>query len=349
MALEMKRNEERFRFVKWAMQAYKGIRLMPPGWGILHQLNLEFLAPGFLEKDGVCYPGHARRHRLAHVHDRRARRGRLGRGRHRSRSGGARPAGLFPDARRGRRARDRRVEARRHGDRPRAHRDRNAAPGESRRQVRRVLRRGREEPDAAGPRDDFEHGGRVRRDDRLFPGRRADVQISGADRTRRRARARSREVLSRARLFRRRTRRRSRLHPRDRARPCERHAERRGTEAPAGPHCAAGHQKPLRKRAHRIGRERRLWQRRGAIESEWRAGRSRRRRHRCDHLLHEHFEPGRHARCRSGREKSGRARAACETVGKNVAHAGFHRRQQISRGGRPAALSRQAGICRRGL
>jgi aconitate hydratase len=56
MALEIKRNEERFRFVKWAMQAYKGIRLMPPGWGILHQLNLEFLAPGFLEKDGVCYP-----------------------------------------------------------------------------------------------------------------------------------------------------------------------------------------------------------------------------------------------------------------------------------------------------
>ncbi len=56
MALEIKRNEERFRFVKWAMQAYKGIRLMPPGWGILHQLNLEFLAPGLLEKDGVCYP-----------------------------------------------------------------------------------------------------------------------------------------------------------------------------------------------------------------------------------------------------------------------------------------------------
>jgi aconitate hydratase len=56
MKLEIERNEERFRFVKWAMQAYKGIRLMPPGWGILHQLNLEFLAPGFLEKDGVVYP-----------------------------------------------------------------------------------------------------------------------------------------------------------------------------------------------------------------------------------------------------------------------------------------------------
>ena len=56
MALEIERNDERFRFVKWAMQAYNGIRLMPPGWGILHQLNLEFLAPGYLEKDGVCYP-----------------------------------------------------------------------------------------------------------------------------------------------------------------------------------------------------------------------------------------------------------------------------------------------------
>ena len=56
MELEVKRNEERFRFVKWAMQAYDGLRLLPPGWGILHQLNLEFLAPGFLEKDGVAYP-----------------------------------------------------------------------------------------------------------------------------------------------------------------------------------------------------------------------------------------------------------------------------------------------------
>jgi len=56
MKLEISRNQERFRFVKWAMQAYDGIRLMPPGWGILHQLNLEFLAPGYLERDGVVYP-----------------------------------------------------------------------------------------------------------------------------------------------------------------------------------------------------------------------------------------------------------------------------------------------------
>jgi aconitate hydratase len=56
MELEISRNAERFRFVKWAMQAYDGIRLFPPGAGILHQVNLEFLARGVLVKDGVMYP-----------------------------------------------------------------------------------------------------------------------------------------------------------------------------------------------------------------------------------------------------------------------------------------------------
>ena len=56
MELEISRNAERFSFVKWAMQAYHGIRLFPPGSGILHQVNLEYLAPGILSKDGVCFP-----------------------------------------------------------------------------------------------------------------------------------------------------------------------------------------------------------------------------------------------------------------------------------------------------
>jgi aconitate hydratase len=56
MALEISRNAERFRFVKWAMQAYRGIRLFPPGAGILHQVNLEFLARGILIEDGCVYP-----------------------------------------------------------------------------------------------------------------------------------------------------------------------------------------------------------------------------------------------------------------------------------------------------
>lgn len=56
MELEIQRNAERFGFVKWAVQAYQGIRLFPPGAGILHQVNLEFLAKGILFKDGVCFP-----------------------------------------------------------------------------------------------------------------------------------------------------------------------------------------------------------------------------------------------------------------------------------------------------
>lgn len=56
MQLEISRNEERFRFVKWAMQAYRGIRLIPPGFGILHQVNLEHLAPGVLSRDGLYFP-----------------------------------------------------------------------------------------------------------------------------------------------------------------------------------------------------------------------------------------------------------------------------------------------------
>ena len=56
MQLEIERNAERFSFVKWATQAYKGIRLIPPGFGILHQINLEFFAPGVLSKNGMYFP-----------------------------------------------------------------------------------------------------------------------------------------------------------------------------------------------------------------------------------------------------------------------------------------------------
>ena len=56
MQLEIERNHERFSFVKWAVQAYQGIRLIPPGFGILHQINLEYFAPGLLSKDGTYYP-----------------------------------------------------------------------------------------------------------------------------------------------------------------------------------------------------------------------------------------------------------------------------------------------------
>ncbi len=55
MQLEVERNQERFSFVKWAVQAFNGVRLLPPGFGILHQINLEYFAPGLIVRDGVAY------------------------------------------------------------------------------------------------------------------------------------------------------------------------------------------------------------------------------------------------------------------------------------------------------
>ncbi len=44
MENEFKRNTERYQFLKWSMQAFSKIRVMPPGNGICHQVNLEYLA-----------------------------------------------------------------------------------------------------------------------------------------------------------------------------------------------------------------------------------------------------------------------------------------------------------------
>src|SRR5690349_142617 len=57
MKLEFKRNEERYQFMKWGMQAFDTFKVVPPGIGIVHQVNLEYLAPGIHKStDGVCYP-----------------------------------------------------------------------------------------------------------------------------------------------------------------------------------------------------------------------------------------------------------------------------------------------------
>src|SRR5213593_1906704 len=56
MDVEFKRNRQRYQFLKWGMQAFNGFRVVPPGIGIVHQVNLEYLARGVLEKDGVWYP-----------------------------------------------------------------------------------------------------------------------------------------------------------------------------------------------------------------------------------------------------------------------------------------------------
>ena len=56
MKLEFQRNRERYEFMKWGMQAFDTFRVVPPGFGIVHQVNLEYLARGVYQKKGVYYP-----------------------------------------------------------------------------------------------------------------------------------------------------------------------------------------------------------------------------------------------------------------------------------------------------
>jgi aconitate hydratase len=56
LELEFKRNRERYQLLKWGQQAFQTFGVVPPGIGIVHQVNLEYLAKGMLEKDGVYYP-----------------------------------------------------------------------------------------------------------------------------------------------------------------------------------------------------------------------------------------------------------------------------------------------------
>ena len=57
MKLEFQRNHERYQFMKWGMQAFDTFGVVPPGFGIVHQVNLEYLARGVHSgKDGVYYP-----------------------------------------------------------------------------------------------------------------------------------------------------------------------------------------------------------------------------------------------------------------------------------------------------
>ncbi len=57
MKLEFQRNNERYEFMKWGMQAFDTFGVVPPGFGIVHQVNLEYLARGVHKTaDGVYYP-----------------------------------------------------------------------------------------------------------------------------------------------------------------------------------------------------------------------------------------------------------------------------------------------------
>jgi aconitate hydratase len=54
--LEFQRNKERFAFLKWGSKAFDNFTIVPPGSGIVHQVNLEYLARVVFNKDGLLYP-----------------------------------------------------------------------------------------------------------------------------------------------------------------------------------------------------------------------------------------------------------------------------------------------------
>jgi aconitate hydratase A / 2-methylisocitrate dehydratase len=57
LEIEFHRNRERYQFLKWGMQAFQTFKVVPPGIGIVHQVNLEYLAQGVLtDANGVVYP-----------------------------------------------------------------------------------------------------------------------------------------------------------------------------------------------------------------------------------------------------------------------------------------------------
>ncbi len=53
---EFERNIERYQFLKWAQQSFDNFRVVPPGMGICHQVNLEYFSKGVIERDGELFP-----------------------------------------------------------------------------------------------------------------------------------------------------------------------------------------------------------------------------------------------------------------------------------------------------
>ncbi len=55
-AVEDRRNEDRFHFIDWTKKAFENVQVIPPGNGIMHQINLERMSPVIYVKDGVAFP-----------------------------------------------------------------------------------------------------------------------------------------------------------------------------------------------------------------------------------------------------------------------------------------------------
>jgi aconitate hydratase len=55
-AIEFERNNERYRFLKWGQKNFENLKVVPPGTGIMHQINCEYLARVIEQKQGAAFP-----------------------------------------------------------------------------------------------------------------------------------------------------------------------------------------------------------------------------------------------------------------------------------------------------
>ena len=184
--IEYQRNLERYQLLRWAQGAFDGFRVVPPGTGICHQVNLEYLSRlVFATEDGRAFCDTLVGTDSHTVDGERPGRARLGCRRDRGRGRHARPAAVDAPPAGGRAAHQRRAQAGHHRHRRRADGHRAAPRPRRRRRVRRVLRAGRRRPAARDPGHHRQHEPRVRRHLHDVPDRPGDTRLPALHRARR--------------------------------------------------------------------------------------------------------------------------------------------------------------------
>ena len=353
VALEMQRNHERYQFLKWGQGAFDNFRVVPPGTGICHQVNLEYLAQVVWQQPGadgvLAYPDTL-----------------VGTDSHTTMINGLGVLGwgvggieaeaamlgqpismLLPDVvgfeLTGQHARGH------YRHRPGVAGGTDAAGARRGGQVCGILRQRAGPAATVRPRHHRQHGARVRGHLRIFPGRCPDAHLPAADRARRTTRSRwwrptarrracgatsitSRRILP------------PRLHldmstvepnlagprrpagPRGRARPASCHRRVHHTGWQSGP---VGYSVPARRR-HDIPAPRRCGDR-------------------GDYLLHQHLQSGGDDRRGTGGAKGAGARPAAQALGKIVTGTRLESRHRLPDQGRPAGLTGCAGFQPGGL
>ncbi len=250
VAVEYQRNTERYGFLRWGQQAFANFRVVPPGTGICHQVNLEYLGQTVWTRKAkdaktkktiqYAFPDTV-----------------VGTDSHTTMINGLAVLGwgvggieaeaamlgqpismLIPEVI-GFRVTGK-LARRRDRNRPRAHRDADAAQERRSRQIRRILRARSGRDGARRPRDDRQHGARIWRDLRLLPHRRRDLALSRRHRPQARARRPGREIRQGARPVPHAQEPRSRLYRHAEPRSGKRRAE------PRRPAPAAGSRRPQR-------------------------------------------------------------------------------------------------------